>query len=217
MAVWEASVGTFHGANAAAFCIDVAIYGGFLLCNTLLLDAMRRRDALQIKMQIAGTAAFATVILALFVVTVVGIILEYSDGQAEQRDAANVVVGWIFRCVLVLFYAAMASTYARMWHAYDDVQINFNTPPANDLGAPYARLTEQDLLLAAAAGAATAARAPAATAAAARAPAATAAAAGERSTCAKLKLALLPLLASVGATRLGQTQRMPPPAAVTAR
>jgi len=109
VAIWEAAHGDFYGANAAAFLIGVSIYGGFLLCNTLLLDAMRRRDALQMKMQIAGTASFACVILVLFGMTVIGVALKYSDGK-DRRDAGNVAVEWVFRCMLIIFYPVMAGT-----------------------------------------------------------------------------------------------------------
>ena len=90
-----------------------------MLCNTLLLNAMRRRDALQMRMQIAGTASFACVILALFVVAVVGVVLDFSGGK-QRRDPVGVTLQWLLRCMVVLFYPAMALQYARMWRAYDE-------------------------------------------------------------------------------------------------
>ena len=118
-ASWQAAHDDFEGANATFFLISVSVYGGFLLCNTLLLSAMRRRDALQMRMQIAGTASFACVILALFVVAVVGVVLDFSGGK-QRRDPVGVTLQWLLRCMVVLFYPAMALQYARMWRAYDE-------------------------------------------------------------------------------------------------
>jgi len=119
MAISELADGAFQGANVAAFAINLAIYGGFIFTNTLLLRAMRRRDALMMKMQIAGTCAFASATIVLMAITLIGVVGNYADGG--DRNASDSLLGWIFRCILVLFYAAMATTYSRLWGAYDDL------------------------------------------------------------------------------------------------
>ena len=72
---------------------------------------MRRRDALMMKMQIAGTCAFASTTIVLMAIALIGVVGNYADGG--DRNASDSLLGWIFRCILVLFYAAMATTCAR--------------------------------------------------------------------------------------------------------
>lgn len=91
--------------------------GGFILLNTVLLHAMRRRSAWQTRCCIAGTAAFALVTITLLALFIIHKVLDDNepgadDGDDDESTSFSTVASWTLRGVLVAFYAAMAHSCA---------------------------------------------------------------------------------------------------------
>ena len=94
--------------------VGVVVYICYGSSNVVFLASIRRRSQLHVRACIAGIAALAVCLIALFITTV----YREATGQIPNRHLWYEVYTWGIRVIVTVFIVAQAYTYARVWNTY---------------------------------------------------------------------------------------------------
>lgn len=119
---WYAAIHELAG-NWLDPTFDLVVAGAYILGNCFFLEALSKKDVLEIRVAIVANATFT---LGLLVLLFYGYV--QAGGFTNMPDSKEAT--WFIRALTVLFFVAATAIYTQLWNAHGPIPYSDDDDPA---------------------------------------------------------------------------------------